>query len=268
VMLLLLPLATLLLAGSLPAPCLKWRHPVDPVAPGAEQPQPVVRGSIGIIETASGLQEVVALLGNGTLLSYSISISGAVGPSVDLGGAAAAPPVVLGTVAGLGTTAAASRGACPAASSELVAVLIGVLPEQPCALCCTAESLCGPALTALTALCVATSRWQRDGCQRCQHGEVLVNTSASEQGRCGRRSIPVGPCARAPWRFGRCPATDAIEWGARRRTGCSTRVGRRIACPGRARTVAHDRAECAAATWCSLAAVRSGLARGRDACRG
>lgn len=115
-----LPTSLLLLLAIGSRPCLKWRHPVNP--PVGEQR---VQASIAVIESGAGLQEVVALLANGSLISYSISISGAVGPSVDLGGPAAAAPVVLGAPVGLHQDAPVTREACPSASSELVAVLVG-----------------------------------------------------------------------------------------------------------------------------------------------
>ena len=131
-LLLLLPLMVLVLLLLLPPqlalgdPCMKWRHRLQPPLP---QPPPLqrVRGAVGVIESSGGLREVVALLGNGTMISYSISIGGAVGPSVALQGLAAAPPVILGRARGEGTAQPRAIGAaaCPAASSELVAVLVG-----------------------------------------------------------------------------------------------------------------------------------------------
>lgn len=117
-----LPASLLLLLALGSHPCLKWRHAVNPSSVDDQR----VRASVAVIESGDSLQEVVALLANGSLISYSISISGAVGPSVDLGGPAAAAPVVLG--ASTITHQAAvprTREACPSASTELVAVLVG-----------------------------------------------------------------------------------------------------------------------------------------------
>ena len=111
---------SLLLLLAIGSPCLKWRHAVNP---SVDEQQ--VRGSVAVIESGGGLQEVVALLANGSLISYSISISGAVGPSVDLGGPAAAAPVVLDAPTVVDQAAPAVRAACPSASSELVAVMVG-----------------------------------------------------------------------------------------------------------------------------------------------
>lgn len=115
-----LPTSMLLLLAIGSRPCLKWRHPVNPSV--SEQR---VQASVAVVESGAGLQEVVALLANGSLISYSISISGAIGPSVDLGGPAAAAPVVLGAPVGMHQEVPVAREACPSASSELVAVLIG-----------------------------------------------------------------------------------------------------------------------------------------------
>lgn len=117
---LLLPSSLLLLLSIGSAPCLKWRHAVNP-----STDEQRVRASVAVIESGGGLQEVVALLANGSLISYSISISGAVGPSVDLGGPAAAAPVVLDAPLGMRHATLTPREACPSGSSELVAVLVG-----------------------------------------------------------------------------------------------------------------------------------------------
>ena len=121
-------------AAALGEPCLRWHHNNSGSAASAA---PTVDGRVAVIESASGLREVVALLANGTVLSYSISISGAEGPRVDLAGAAGAEPVVFGRGSGGPSSARLRRrsaSSCWAASSqgELVAVVSPCpLPTAP-----------------------------------------------------------------------------------------------------------------------------------------
>ena len=130
----LLVLAAAAAAAALGEPCLRWHHNNSGSAASAA---PTVDGRVAVIESASGLREVVALLANGTVLSYSISISGAEGPRVDLAGAAGAEPVVFGRGSGGPASSARLRrrsaSSCWAASSqgELVAVVSPTLPSPP-----------------------------------------------------------------------------------------------------------------------------------------